>query len=76
MHGSNSGVDTIADAFSLEAQPATDDVTQEQLKVAETEHVEARAAYLLRQSVEHDILVAAPILKSIHAGPNATSTER
>ncbi len=52
------------------------EVTEADLKEAEKEYLEARAAYVLRQSVVEDVLIADPILKAIHSGANATPTER
>ncbi len=46
------------------------------MKNAEEEYLEARAAYILRQSVVEDVLIADPILKAVHSGANATHTER
>jgi len=46
------------------------------VKNAEEEYLEARAAYILRQSVVEDVLIADPILKAVHSGANATHTER
>ena len=53
-------------------------VTDSALELAEAERecVEARAAYLLKQSVMTDLLIAPPILKAMHAGVQATPTER
>lgn len=52
------------------------EVTNADLKNAEEEYLEARAAYVLRQSIVEDVLVAHPILKAVHSGINATPTER
>ena len=47
-----------------------------ELKAAERECLDARAAYMLRQSVVEDVLIADPILKAVHSGANASPTER
>ena len=46
------------------------------LDLAQKECLEARAEYVLRESVIADAIVAGPILNAIHAGTNATATER
>lgn len=46
------------------------------LKAAQKELLEARALYHVRQSVVDDVLLADPVLKAVHAGTNATSSER
>ena len=51
-------------------------MTAKQLEAADRECLEARAAYILRQSVVEDVLIADPILKAIHSGANASSTEQ
>lgn len=60
----------------VEEQSTSAEVTEEELGEAEKEYLEARAAYMLKQSVVEDVLVADPILKAVHTGENATSTER
>ncbi|KAK3167226.1 hypothetical protein OEA41_010352 [Lepraria neglecta] len=50
--------------------------TNAQLEEAERECLEARAAYMLRQSVVEGVLIADPILNAVHSGANATATER
>ncbi|KAL2046359.1 hypothetical protein N7G274_001806 [Stereocaulon virgatum] len=47
-----------------------------QLEKAGRECQEARAIYMLRQSVVEDVLIADPILNAVHSGTNATATER
>ena len=64
-----------ADASSGE-QSNTAGGTELELKNAERECLDARAAYILRQSVVEDVLIADPILKAVHSGANATPTER
>ena len=73
-----SGVETIADrsSFSL-----VDDLSQHgdptiELKAAEKEYLEARAAYLLRNGIVESVITTDPILKAVHAGVNATPAER
>ena len=61
---------------SLGEQSNTDEDTELELKAAERECLDARAAYMLRQSVVEDVLIADPILKAVHSGANATPTER
>ena len=53
-----------------------EDAIQADLEKVEKECLEARAGYLLRQSVLEDVLIADPILKAVHSGANATATER
>jgi len=67
---------TLADSLYPEEQPANDEDADAQLKKAETECLEARAAYMLRQSVVEDVLIVDPVLKAVHSGANATATER
>ena len=69
-------METLTYSYLPEELQSTDEAREERLKDAEKEYVEARASYLLRQDVIEDILVADPILKAVHAGANATSTER
>ncbi|KAK4694324.1 hypothetical protein P7C71_g3242, partial [Lecanoromycetidae sp. Uapishka_2] len=57
-------------------QPVNDESIDAQLQQAEIECLEARAAYMLRQSIVEDVLIADPILKAVHSGANATTTER
>lgn len=47
-----------------------------QVTIAEKECLEARATYLLKQSVVEDVLIVDPVLKAVHSGLNATPTER
>lgn len=58
-----------AGTVSLDGDPHT------QIKAAEKDCLEARAAYLLRNSIIENVLVADPILKAIHSGINATPAE-
>ena len=70
------GVTTSADSHFLDDDSATEDVTEEQLKVAEKGFMDARATYILRQSVIDDVITADPMLKAVHAATNASSSER
>ncbi len=47
-----------------------------ELKIAEKDCLEARAAYILRDSIVENVLVTDPILKAVHSGINATIAER
>ena len=49
---------------------------EEQIKAAESDCLEARAAFLLRNSIVESILIADPVLKAIHSGAHATPAER
>ena len=62
--------------FSTVGEPSLDGDPTTELKVAEKECLEARAAYLLRNSVVENVLVTDPILKAVHSGANATPVER
>lgn len=59
-----------------EKEAVNEQVSEATLKEAEKECLEARATYTLRQSVVEDVLMADPILKAVHSGPNATPTQR
>ena len=61
--------DTVAD-FSPDGDPTIE------LRAAEKETLEARAAYLLGKSIVENVVVTDPILKAVHAGVNATPVER
>lgn len=54
----------------------SDLATGTRLSEAEKELLEARATYNLKQSIVEDVLVADPILKAVHSGASATSTEK
>lgn len=69
------GVITDCDCPAEEPAPNNEDTFAE-LKAAERECLEARASYMLKQSVVEDVLIAGPILNAVHAGHNATATER
>lgn len=57
-------------------QPLADEELDAQVKIAEKECLEARAAYSLKQSVVEDVLMVHPVLKAVHSGLKATATER
>lgn len=57
-------------------QPLADEELDAQVKIAEKECLEARAAYSLKQSVVEDVLIVHPVLKAVHSGLKATATER
>lgn len=75
MDIANARVTPQADTL-LEEQDEDEEITEETLKEAENAYMEARGAWILRQSVVEDVLVADPTLKAVHAGENATPTER
>ena len=54
----------------------SDEEAMKQLEKAEKELLEARAEHMLRQSVVGDTIIAVPTLNAVHAGSNATGTER
>lgn len=60
----------------LMQQPLRDEEMDSQVTIAEKECLEARATYLLKQSVVEDVLIVDPVLKAVHSGLNATPTER
>ncbi len=66
----------LANSLFVAQQPWTDEELDSQVKIAEKECVETRATYSLKQSVVEDVLIVDPILKAVHAGLNATPTER
>ena len=68
--------DALANSLLLVPQSLTDGEVDSQLKIAEKECLEARATYSLKQSVVENVLIVDPILKAVHAGLNATPTER
>ena len=69
------GLITDCDCPAEEPAPNNEDTFAE-LKAAERECLEARASYMLKQSVVEDVLIAEPILNAVHGGHNATATER
>lgn len=57
-----------------DSQPGGDDELR--LRNAERACLEARAKYILNQSIVEKVLITEPVLKAIHAGSNATPAER
>ncbi|KFY05063.1 hypothetical protein O988_00294 [Pseudogymnoascus sp. VKM F-3808] len=55
---------------------STEEVTDEDIQAEQQALLEAKARYALKNSIAEDILVANPILKAVHAGPNASPIER
>jgi hypothetical protein len=55
-------------------QPDGDDELR--VKDAEKACLEARAKYILKNSIIENILITDPVLKAIHSGGNATPAER
>lgn len=62
----------------MKTVPSTvpDDDLEAEIEKAEKECLNARAQYILRQAVVEDTIIAAPILNALHAGNNASATER
>ncbi|MCJ1410204.1 hypothetical protein MMC19_004289 [Ptychographa xylographoides] len=54
----------------------SNDELESQLKKAERECLEARAAWILKTCVVEDVLSVDPLLKGIHSGANASPIER
>jgi len=54
----------------------SEEVVESQLRVAERECLEARSAYLLKNSAIEDILLVAPTLQAVHGGANTNSLDR
>lgn len=57
-----------------DSQPDEDDELR--LKNAERACLEARARYILNNSIVEKVLITDPVLKAIHTGGNATPAER
>ena len=57
-----------------DSNPDKDDELR--LKNAERACLEARAGYILKNSIVEKILITDPVLKAIHSGGNATPAER
>ena len=66
----------MTNAQSIVDQPSLDLDPSSELKAVEKECLEARAIYLLRDSIVENVLVTDPILKAVHSGINGTSAER
>lgn len=63
-------ISTTVGELSLDGDSNTD------IRAAEKECLEARATYLLRNSIVENVLVVDPHLKAVHSGINATPAER
>lgn len=48
----------------------------DRLQAAERDCLDARAAYLLRNSIVESVLINEPVLNAVHSGVNATPSER
>jgi hypothetical protein len=59
----------------MEIEDSDHDI-EAQVKAAEKEVLEARAAYVLKNSIVHQVLIADPILKAVHSGELANPAER
>jgi hypothetical protein len=51
-------------------------VSEQDLRAAQEALLEAKALYALRNSIVENVIMANPILKSVHAGAKAIATER
>lgn len=67
---------TCAAVQALEAADLSDDALDAELKKAETEALEARAAYVLRTKLIQHVLLTDPVLKSVHTGANGNALEQ
>lgn len=54
----------------------SDEEANVQLKDAERQCLDARAGYLLKNSIVANVIQADPLLKAIHSGQNANALER
>ena len=54
----------------------SDQQIQDQIKVLERECLEARSAYLLKDTIVESVILADPTLKAVHSGTNANPTEK
>jgi hypothetical protein len=57
-----------------DSAPDEDDATR--IKNAERACLEARARYILKNSIVENVLITDPVLKAIHSGGHATPAER
>jgi hypothetical protein len=55
---------------------ASEGALQEQIKRAEREMLEAKAAYSLKTNVVETVLMTDPTLNAVHAGTNASVADR
>lgn len=53
-----------------------EEVSDQDIRDAQQDLLDAKAAYTLRSNIVESTLVAAPILKSVHAGANASVIEQ
>ncbi|CAG8973291.1 hypothetical protein HYALB_00000053 [Hymenoscyphus albidus] len=53
-----------------------DEVSEEDIKSAQQELLNAKTAYQLRNNIVESVLIANPILKAVHSGSNATIAEQ
>ena len=60
----------------IDEPTVTDGDLEAEIQKAEKECLEARAEYLLRQSVVEDTIITAPTLNAVHTGIHASPTER
>jgi hypothetical protein len=55
---------------------ASEEVSDEDIKKAQQELLEAKAAYQVRTNVIENVLIANPILNAVHGGKNASVVEK
>ncbi|CAG8951899.1 hypothetical protein HYFRA_00005703 [Hymenoscyphus fraxineus] len=58
------------------SQDEPDEVSEEDIKSAQKELLDAKTAYQLRNNIVESVLIANPILKAVHSGSNATIAEQ
>jgi hypothetical protein len=51
-------------------------VSEEDIKVAQQELLDAKAAYQVRNNIVESVLIANPVLKAVHAANDATILEQ
>ena len=54
----------------------SDDELQEQLTIAQSELLEAKTKYELRNKITHNVLVMDPVLKAVHGGERTGFAEK
>jgi hypothetical protein len=52
------------------------EATEEDVKIAQQELMNAKAAYQVRSNIVESVLVAYPVLNAVHGGRNAISAEQ
>jgi hypothetical protein len=67
---------SLARFLTLTYPDDNDNVTEEDIKVAQQGLLEAKTAYQLRNGIVESVLIANPILKAVHAGNNASTAEQ